>query len=73
MKDITTGQKFSNKWRTSDTVEAVDLESKNLEFIELDGKEFVFRDTIDYDTFNLDEKFVRDVKTWLKRMSLLSF
>lgn len=54
-------------------VEVVEMENKKLEFIESeDNKTFLFRDPIDYDDYNFDAKFVKDLIKWMNRMYLLN-
>ncbi len=53
MRDINTGTKSQDRWRTADTVERLDVREHDCQFLFKDGDMFTFMDTTTYEQFAL--------------------
>ena len=58
MKNLIDGRKLNERFRSSDTVEKVDLELKDYTFLYEQGDALVFMDTVTYDQIELQKDFV---------------
>ncbi|MEM7197258.1 MAG: elongation factor P [Pseudomonadota bacterium] len=54
LRDIRSGTKANERFRSSETVEKVRLSQKSCQFLYSDGDSFAFMDTNDYEQFSID-------------------
>lgn len=65
MKNIKTGNKAENRFRSDETAEKASLDSKEMEFLYQDGDDYYFMDTETYDQMPINEEMIGDDKYYL--------
>jgi elongation factor P len=66
MRDIRTGTKTNERWRTADTVEKCNVEEKECTFLFADGDAITFMDQENFEQFNLPAEILGDAKAFLQ-------
>ena len=66
MKDIRTGTKTNNRWRTQETVERARLDESEMQFLYADGDGYVFMDNESYEQTTLSSEMVGDQSVFLQ-------
>jgi elongation factor P len=65
MKNIRTGVKAENRFRSDDTAEKASLASKEMEYLYQDGTDFIFMDIATYDQLALNSEVIGDAEFYL--------
>ena len=58
LKDIRTGQKYNERFRSDEKVEKIRLEQKQFQFLFADGDSYTFMDVENYEQLPLDIEFI---------------
>lgn len=66
MKNLIDGRKTNVRFRSQDTVEKVRLDTKDFQYLYLDGDALVFMDTDNYEQINLDADMLGDAVAFLQ-------
>lgn len=66
LKDIVTGTKLNERFRSAETVERVRLEQKDFQFLYAQGDDLVFMDMENYEQLELATDFVGDRTVFLQ-------
>ena len=66
MRDIRTGTKTNERWRTADTVEKCNVEEKDCTFLFVDGDALTFMDQENFEQFNLTREVLGDSAAFLQ-------
>lgn len=66
MRDIRTGTKTNERWRTADTVEKCNVEEKDCTFLFADGEDLTFMDQENFEQFNLSKDVVGESSAFLQ-------
>lgn len=66
MRDVRTGIKTNERWRTQDTVEKLTTEQKECQFLFAEGEILTFMDNESYEQFNLNRDMVGDAAEFLQ-------
>lgn len=66
MKDIRTGNKTNNRWRTQETVERARLDEAEMQFLFADGDALTFMDNESYEQITLDREALGDQAVFLQ-------
>jgi elongation factor P len=66
LKNLITGTKLNERFRSSETVERVRLEQKDFQFLYEEGESLVFMDTDTYDQLQLEKDFVGERAAFLQ-------
>jgi elongation factor P len=66
MKNLIDGRKTQNRFRSSETVEKVRLDTKEFQFLFADGEDLVFMDKDTYDQINLPADMLGDAAAFLQ-------
>jgi elongation factor P len=66
MKNLIDGRKTQNRFRSSETVEKVRLDTKDFQFLFADGDDLVFMDKDTYDQINLPSDMLGDAAAFLQ-------
>jgi elongation factor P len=66
MKNLIDGRKTQNRFRSSETVEKVRLDTKDFQFLFADGDDLVFMDKDTYDQINLPADMLGDAAAFLQ-------
>ena len=66
LKNLIDGTKLNERFRTVDTVEKVDLEKKDFQFLYEQGDSLVFMDVDSYEQLELQKEFVGDRAAFLQ-------
>lgn len=66
MRDIRTGTKTNERWRTADTVEKCNVEEKDCTFLFVDGEALTFMDQENFEQFNLSKEVLGDAAAFLQ-------
>ena len=66
LKNLIDGTKLNERFRTVDTVEKVDLEKKDFQFLVEQGESLVFMDVDSYEQLELQKEFVGDRAAFLQ-------
>lgn len=66
VRNIRTGIKTNMRFRSVESVEQVDAESREITFLYNDGPTYHFMDPKNYEQFELSESFLEDVLRYLK-------
>lgn len=66
MRDLATGLKTNERWRTADTVEKLMSEERQSQFLFADDEMYNFMDTETYDQFSLSADAVGDCAVYLQ-------
>ena len=66
LKNLIDGTKLNERFRTVDTVEKVDLEKKDFQFLYEQGDSLVFMDVDSYEQLDLQKEFVGDRAAFLQ-------
>ncbi|KAF0222241.1 MAG: elongation factor [Rhodospirillaceae bacterium] len=66
MRDIRTGTKTNERWRTADTVEKCNVEEKDCTFLFVDGDALTFMDQENFEQFNLTREVLGDAAAFLQ-------
>ncbi len=66
LKDIVSGTKLNERFRAAETVERVQLEQKEYQFLYAQGDELVFMDMASYEQLELQADFVGDRAAFLQ-------
>ncbi|MBF0325029.1 elongation factor P [Magnetospirillum moscoviense] len=66
MRDIRTGTKTNERWRTADTVEKCNVEEKECTFLFADGDAITFMDQENFEQFNLPAEILGEAKAFLQ-------
>ncbi|TFH02744.1 MAG: elongation factor P [Calditrichales bacterium] len=65
MKNLKTGTKAENRFRSDDTAEKVSLDSKEMEYLYQDGDDFIFMDTETYEQIPLRTDILEDAPMYM--------
>ena len=65
MKNLKTGTKAENRFRSDDTAEKVSLDSKEMEYLYQDGEDFIFMDTETYEQIPLRTDILEDAPMYM--------
>ncbi|MBX9634215.1 MAG: elongation factor P [Magnetospirillum sp.] len=66
MRDIRTGTKTNERWRTADTVEKCNVEEKDCTFLFADGEALTFMDQENFEQFNLAKDVLGEAAAFLQ-------
>jgi len=66
LKDLSSGTKLNERFRADETVERARIDTKDFQFLYVDGESLVFMDTETYDQINLAEDFVGERSAFLQ-------
>jgi elongation factor P len=66
MKNLIDGRKNNVRFRSQDTVEKVRLDTKDFQFLYVDGEDLVFMDVETYDQINLSKDIIGDAHAFLQ-------
>ena len=66
MKDIRTGTKTNNRWRTQETVERARLDEAEMQFLYADGDSFVFMDNESFEQLSLSGETIGEQAVFLQ-------
>ncbi|CAA7620335.1 elongation factor P [Magnetospirillum sp. UT-4] len=66
MRDIRTGTKTNERWRTADTVEKCNVEEKECTFLFLDGEHLTFMDAESFEQFTVPSEILGDAAAFLQ-------
>lgn len=66
MRDIRTGTKTNERWRTADTVEKCNVEEKECTFLFIDGDHITFMDQESFEQFSIPGEVLGDSKAFLQ-------
>ncbi|NCP12388.1 MAG: elongation factor P [Sphingomonadales bacterium] len=66
MKNLIDGRKTNVRFRSQDTVEKVRLDTKDFQYLYMDGDALVFMDTDNYEQINLDADIIGDAVAFLQ-------
>lgn len=66
MRDIRTGTKTNERWRTADTVEKCNVEEKDCTFLFADGDALTFMDQENFEQFNLAKEVLGEAAAFLQ-------
>lgn len=66
MRDIRTGTKTNERWRTADTVEKCNVEEKDCTFLFADGEALTFMDQENFEQFNLSKEVLGESAAFLQ-------
>ncbi len=66
LKNIVSGTKLNERFRSSDSVEEIHLDKKDFQFLFRSGDTLTFMDTATYDQIELDKEFVGDQAPFLQ-------
>jgi elongation factor P len=66
MRDIRTGTKTNERWRTADTVEKCNVEEKDCTFLFADGDALTFMDQENFEQFNLAKEVLGESAAFLQ-------
>lgn len=66
MRDIRTGTKTNERWRTADTVEKCNVEEKDCTFLFADGEALTFMDQENFEQFNLSKEILGESAAFLQ-------
>ncbi|TXC69221.1 elongation factor P [Sphingorhabdus soli] len=66
MKNLIDGRKTNVRFRSQDTVEKVRLDTKDFQYLYMDGEALVFMDTDNYEQINLDADMLGDAVAFLQ-------
>lgn len=66
MKDIRTGTKTNNRWRTQETVERARLDESQKQYLYADGDSYVFMDNESYEQVTLSGETLGDQAVFLQ-------
>jgi elongation factor P len=66
MRDIRTGTKTNERWRTADTVEKLNVEEKECTFLFGDGSSLTFMDSETFEQFTLTRDILGDSAAFLQ-------
>jgi elongation factor P len=66
MRDVRTGTKTNERWRTADTVEKLQVEEKDCTFLFGDGESLTFMDAETFDQFTVPADMVGDPAVFLQ-------
>lgn len=66
MRDIRTGTKTNERWRTADTVEKCNVEEKDCTFLFADGDALTFMDQENFEQFNLAKDVLGEAAAFLQ-------
>ena len=66
MKDIRTGNKTNNRWRTQETVERARLDEAEMQFLFADGDNLTFMDNQSYEQITLGREALGDQAVFLQ-------
>ncbi|HXA72196.1 MAG TPA: elongation factor P [Stellaceae bacterium] len=66
MRDLKTGTKTNERYRTQETVERVQLDEKDMQFLFLEGDHATFMDTDTYEQIMVDRSLIGDPADFLK-------
>lgn len=66
MRDIRTGTKTNERWRTADTVEKCNVEGKECSFLFADGEALTFMDQESFEQFNIPAELLGDSAAFLQ-------
>ncbi len=65
-RSLKTGKVFEKRFRSTETVDVVQLDPKDMQFSYKDHNGYHFVDTADYNSYTLSEESVGDAKNYLK-------
>jgi len=66
MRDLKTGTKTNERYRTQETVERVQLDEKDIQFLFLEGDHATFMDTDTYEQIMVDRSLIGEPADFLK-------
>lgn len=66
MRDVATGVKTQQRWRTADTVEKLMSEDRDCQFLFSDGTDLTFMMTDTYDQFTVSKELLGDKAAYLQ-------
>ena len=66
MRDVNTGIKTNERWRTVDTVEKLMAEERDCQYLFAEGDKLVFMDKETYDQFSVDKDMLGDSLPFLQ-------
>lgn len=65
MKDIINGTKLNERFRSSENVERVILDEKEMQFLFADGESYTFMDMTNYEQIEINESVLGEQVVWL--------
>ncbi|MBT3352068.1 MAG: elongation factor P [Nitrospinaceae bacterium] len=70
LKNLRSGRVIEKTFRSGESVEAADIDQKEMQYLYRDGDMFVFMDTSDYDQTSLTKESIGEGVKWLKEESV---
>jgi elongation factor P len=68
MRDVESGLKTNDRWRTVDTVEKLMTEDKDAQYLYADGDNLVFMDTATFEQFSIPKDAIEEQVPYLQEM-----
>lgn len=68
MRDVESGLKTNDRWRTVDTVEKLMTEDKDAQYLYADGDNLVFMDTATFEQFSIPKDAIEEQFPYLQEM-----
>ena len=72
MRDIKSGTKTNERYRTQETVERVQLDEKEMQFLFMEGDHVTFMDTESYEQIMVDRSLIGDPADFLKENMMVT-
>jgi len=72
MKDIITGTKLNERFRSSENVERIVLEEKEMQFLFDEGDRYTFMDNTSYEQIELNADTIGDQRVWLQESMIVT-
>ena len=66
MRDILSGNKSNDRWRTQETVEKLEVRERDTQYLYKDGDDYNFMDIETFEQFSLTDKKIGDKKLYLE-------
>ncbi|MBL8629070.1 MAG: elongation factor P [Rhodospirillaceae bacterium] len=66
MRDVATGTKSQDRWRTADTVERLEVRELDCQYLFADGEAFTFMDKTTFDQFNVPAELLGEKSAFLQ-------
>lgn len=66
MRDVKTGNKTNERWRTQDTAERLNVDERDCTYLYADGEQLAFMDSENFEQFSLPKEMVGDQAVFLQ-------
>ncbi|MCP4355362.1 MAG: elongation factor P [Proteobacteria bacterium] len=72
MKDILSGTKLNERFRSSENVERITLEENEMQFLFKEGDVYTFMDNTNYEQIELNSETIGDQRVWLQESMIVT-